>query len=425
MSCRARHWANFYKLRSGTVVPRCQQNNHTAAGESCTILTSIQHSHYGRTYLHLLQPPSVLFHTQHDEQKNNLHSRTRRTAMVFAQRTSQRKRPMCHKCGSTMAGHTRKNNMVVCPGSAERKSHLFSTPDTPPPTYEFHGFQVPPGDRWHWRNPNWVSPPHERRYEQAHRDVSLTPTEPLSDDGSGKENVSPSTMEHSPSPDYPDDDWADSSDPLYYYPNFSIKEESPEPQDDTYISDYSHSPPPRQWSSFSQSPITDVSLNTALRAGTPLYSVYRVPRQDIPKVKRTAQREGKLFSVMEAPPAHLAKIPREKSQETVWVILSDREEDLKYAVHSQHMPGAFAQGMTADFSDSETSAVAPVMQHVPFCNTIDQPVMRNATFDQSMYSIPSGLAGHETLRSAGYGFLQMAFAGIIGGLVVTYGRALL
>ncbi|KAG2060187.1 hypothetical protein BDR06DRAFT_872572 [Suillus hirtellus] len=273
--------------------------------------------------------------------------------MVFAQRTSQRKRPMCHKCGSTMAGHTRKNNMVVCPGPAERKSHLFSTPDTPPPTYEFHGFQVPPGDRWHWRNPNWVSPPHERRYEKAHRDVSLTPTEPLSDDGSGKENISPSTMEHSPSPDYPDNDWADSSDPLYYYPDCSIKEESPEPQ----------------------SPITDVSLNTALRAGTPLYSVYRVPRQDIPKVKRTAQREGKLFSVMEAPPAHLAKIPREKSQETVWVILSDREEDLKYAVHSQHMPGAFAQGMTADFT--------------------------------------------------GYGFLQMAFAGIIGGLVVTYGRALL
>ncbi|KAG1815685.1 uncharacterized protein BJ212DRAFT_1272666 [Suillus subaureus] len=265
--------------------------------------------------------------------------------MVFAQNTSRRKRPMCHRCGSTMAGHTRKNNMFICPGPAESKSHLLLSPDSPPPTYEFHGFQVPPGDRWHWRNPNWVSPPRERPHEKAHRDVSLTPTEPLSDEGPGKENISPFPMEHSPSPDYTSDDWAGSSDSLDYYPNFSIKEESPEPH-----------------------------LNTALRGGTPLYSVYRVPRQDVPKVQRTAQREGKLFSVMTAPPAHLAKIPREKSRETVWVILSDREEDLQYA---------------------------------------------------SMYSIPGGLAVQENLRSAGHGFLQMAFAGIIGGLVVTYGRALL
>lgn len=335
---------------------------------------------------------------------------------------------MCHKCGSTMAGHTRKNNMFVCPGPAERKLHHLLSPDTPPPTYEFHGFQVPPGDRWHWRNPNWVSPPRERPHEKAHRDVSLTPTEPLSDEGPGKENISPFAMEHSPSPDYPDDDWAGSSGPLDY-PNFSIKEESPESQFDTYISGCSHSPPPREWSSFSQSPVTDISLNTALRAGTPLYSVYRVPRQDVPKVQRTAQREGKLLSVMKAPPAHLAKIPREKSQETVWVILSDREEDLQYAVHSQRMPGAFAQGTTADFSDPKGNAVAPVMQNAPFCNAVCQPaaqhVMRNATFDQSIYSIPGGLAVQANLRSAGQGFLQMAFAGIIGGLVVTYGRALL
>lgn len=336
---------------------------------------------------------------------------------------------MCHKCGTTMAGHTRKNNVFICPEPAERKSHVLFAPDTPPPTYEFHGFQVPPGDRWHWRNPNWVSPPRQRPHEKAHSDVSLAPTEPLSDEEPGKENISPFAMEHSPTPDYPDNDWAGSSDSLDYYPNFSIKEESPEPQFDTYIPGCSHSPPPREWSSFSQSPITDVSLNTALRAGTPLYSVYRVPRQDIPKVQRTAQREGKLFSVMKAPPAHLAKIPREKSRETVWVILSDREEDLQYAVHSQRMPGAFAQGTTADFSDPKSNAGGPIMQNAPLYNTVDQlaaqHVMRNATFDQSMYSIPSGLAVQENLRAAGHGFLQMAFAGIIGGLVVTYGRALL
>jgi hypothetical protein len=128
---------------------------------------------------------------------------------------------------------------------------------------------------------------------------------------------------------------------------------------------------------------------------------------------------------MKAPPAHLAKIPREKSRETVWVILSDREEDLQYAVHSQRMPGAFAQGTTPEFSDSKSNAAAPVMQNAQFCDTVNQPAMRNTTFDQSMYSIPGGLAVQENLRSAGHGFLQMAFAGIIGGLVVTCGRALL
>lgn len=336
---------------------------------------------------------------------------------------------MCHKCGSTMAGHTRKNNIFVCPGSAERTLHIPLPSDSPPPTYEFHGFQVPPGDRWHWRNPNWVSPPRERLHEDAHRDASLTPTEPLSDGEPGKENIAPFSVRGSPAPDYPADEWDDDSDPLYHYPNFSVKEESPESQFDTYTSGYTNSPPPREWSPFSQSPITDISLNTALRAGTPLYSVYRVPRQDIPKVQRTAQREGKLFSVMKAPPAHPAKIPREKSQETVWVILSDREEDLRYAVHSQRMPGALTQGSTADFSLPQSNAAAPVMQSAPFSNVVDQPaaqhVLHNETFDQSMYSIPGELGVQGHLRTAGHGFLQMAFAGIIGGLVVTYGRTLL
>ncbi|KAG1752516.1 uncharacterized protein EDB91DRAFT_521322 [Suillus paluster] len=350
--------------------------------------------------------------------------------MVFAQRTvtSQRKRPMCHKCGSTMAGHTRKNNIFVCPASSQRTSHIPLPPDSPPPTYEFHGFQVPPGDRWHWRNPNWISPPRERPHETAHRNESLTPTEPLSDGGSGKENIAPFSVGGSPAPNYPADEW-DDSDPLYYYPDFSVKEETPEPVFDSYISGCTNSPPPREWSPFSQSPITDISLNTALRAGTPLYSVYRVPRQDVPKVQRTAQREGKLFSVMKAPPAHPAKIPREKSRETVWVILSDREEDLRYAVHSQRMPGALTQGSMTDFSFPKSNAAAPVIQNAPFCNAVDQPAaqrdVRNATFDQSMYSIPGGHAVQGHLRTAGHGFLQMAFAGIIGGLVVTYGRAFL
>lgn len=341
---------------------------------------------------------------------------------------------MCHKCWSTMAGHTRKNNLFICPTNLNRSaensptllSPLPSPPDSPPPTYEFHGFQVPPGDRWHWRNPNWVSPPREKPQEDTLRDESLTPTEPLFDDQSGKENLPPFAVGGPSAADHPANEWADHSDALDHYPNFSIKREGT-PDSDIYTG-CSGSPPPHAWSPFSQSPITDISLNTALRGGTPLYSVYRVPRQDIPKVQRTAQREGKLFSVMNAPPTHSARIPREKSRETVWVILSDREEDLRYAVHSQRMPGALTQGSSEDFDDPRGDAVAPVIQNASSGSAVDHPpqhLLRATTFDQSMHSMPGTLAGYGQVQSAGHGFLQMAFAGIIGGLIVNYGRSLL
>jgi hypothetical protein len=54
-----------------------------------------------------------------------------------------------------------------------------------------------------------------------------------------------------------------------------------------------------------------------------------------------------------------------------------------------------------------------------------QHVMRTATFDQSMHSMPGGLQVYGQVQSAGHGFFQMAFAGIIGGLIVMSGRALL
>lgn len=385
---------------------------------SHTLSTFLQGSHYD-----FLPFNEIAFRsTPHShEQKNNLYPRTHPTAMVFSQRTSQRKRPMCHRCWSTMAGHTRKNNMFICPTALNRSSEnspLPSPPDSPPPTYEHHDFQIPPGDSWHWRNPNWVSPPREKPQENILRDESLTPTEPLSDNQSGKENISPFA-------DSLANEWVDHSDALNHYPHFSIKSEEESPEPDIYMSGSSNSPSPRAWSPFSQSPITDISLNTALRGGTPLYTVYRVPRQDIPKVQRTAQREGKLFSVMNAPPAHPAKIPREKSRETVWVILSDREEDLRYAVHSQRMPGALSQSSSGGFDDSRGDAVT----QQPIDNAVNHPapqhVMRTATFDQSMHSMPGGLQVYGQVQSAGHGFFQMAFAGIIGGLIVMSGRALL
>lgn len=112
-----------------------------------------------------------------------------------------------------------------------------------------------------------------------------------------------------------------------------------------YFPRHSNSLSPRPWSPFSQSPVSDINLDTALRASTPLFKVFRTPFQDLDGIRRTAQREGKHVAIINAPPAHraMAKVPTDKANGTVWVVVSDRVEDLKYAIDSQQsgMPGTF------------------------------------------------------------------------------------
>ncbi|KIJ69929.1 hypothetical protein HYDPIDRAFT_23085 [Hydnomerulius pinastri MD-312] len=309
---------------------------------------------------------------------------------------SLRKRPHCHKCGSLMQGHRRKHGTLICPDqqslfSETAKSHSTplpsppaSTGGSPPatPTPESTperargGFKPPPGDHWHWRNPNWVSPPCKTRLHSP-SDLdrgSLAPTEPLTEyqaSHKGSYYPVPRTL-HEQEEEVPVEDgsWADdlNNEEDYDSQNSEQYEYFPYP---------SNSLSPRPWNSFSQSPVTDISLNTALRASTPLFKVFRTPREDLPEVTRIAQREGKHVGIMNTPPAHLAtaKIPREKADGTVWVLVSDREEDLQYAIDSQQrgMPGT----------------LFPEEQH------------------------------------RGMGFLQVALAGIMGGLMVTCGLAFL
>jgi len=81
---------------------------------------------------------------------------------------------------------------------------------------------------------------------------------------------------------------------------------------------------------------------------------------------------------MNAPPAHraIARVPTDKANGTVWVVVSDRIEDLKYAIDSQQggMPGTFFP---------------------------------------------------EESQTRGMGFFQVAFAGVLGGLMVAVGLACL
>jgi hypothetical protein len=187
--------------------------------------------------------------------------------------TSLRRRPHCHKCGSPMQGHRRKNGTFVCPGetsiftetvSSIRKSHSTPLPSppaspggspraSPPPSQGFSPvhekpiFNPPPGKRWHWRNPNWVSPPRKMRlytpsdWERG----SLTPTEPVTDPiGSQRgTHLSPNVIREEEEEGNHSASWSKSLD----------EEDNGVPNEDEfeYFHRHSHSLSPRAWSPFS------------------------------------------------------------------------------------------------------------------------------------------------------------------------------
>ncbi|KAH7916798.1 hypothetical protein BJ138DRAFT_995246 [Hygrophoropsis aurantiaca] len=295
---------------------------------------------------------------------------------MATQMSNQRKRPHCTKCGNLMAGHTRNGGSFVCPDEFEfmtpkpepRDSSLSPLPSPPEsPSGSPSGspapqstFQVPPGNKWHWRNPNWFSPPRKKRQDTPGEDrLSLVPTEPASDFGD---------FEREPFLNLPVHDYY----PQHYDEPYSYEREDTPPL--YYSTD--HSPSPRPWSPFSQSPVVDISLQTALRGSSPLFTTFRVPREDLESVHRTAEREGKYLGVMEAPPGQNGNIPQEKADGTVWVVVGYNEDQVKHIVHTQ----------------------------------------------QTSLELPSkGVQG----RGSEMGFVQLALAGILGGFIVTCGLAFL
>lgn len=259
----------------------------------------------------------------------------------------------------------------VSPGGSPHASPPPSSSFSP--VHEKPVFKPPPGKRWHWRNPNWVSPPHKMRlYTPSDGERgSLTPTEPVTEPIASQRvtRLSPSVIREEEEGN-PSVSWSR-----------NVDEEDNDVQNGEefeYFPDHSNSLSPRQWSPFSQSPVTDISLNTALRASTPLFKVFRTPREDLDDIGRIAQREGKHVAIIDAPLAHraMARVPTDKANGTVWVVVSDRVEDLKYAIDSQQrgMPGMFFP---------------------------------------------------EEPQTRGMGFFQVAIAGALGGLMVAVGLACL
>ncbi|KAH7887509.1 hypothetical protein F5I97DRAFT_842163 [Phlebopus sp. FC_14] len=301
--------------------------------------------------------------------------------MVKSNTSSGKKQPMCQTCHRPTLGHPRRGRKFTCvtessdssasplpeSDSLRLSTPLPSPPSSPPamtpspsPETPRQGFQLPQGDTWHWRNPNWVSPPPPKWRLHSPSDldrVSPAPTEPLTE--------------------VPDNEWGS-----HVVPD-TVVEES-EPADDASLygdndenpDEFSLNPSPRSWSPFSQLAERDTNLKNVFRGSTPLFNVFRTPCEHLANVRRTAEQEGKYVGVIKAPAAHsgTAQIPKEKADGTVWVVVSDRQEDLDYAIDSQQrgMPGTF--------------------------------------FQKEHYGI---------------GLLHVAFAGVLGGIVVLLGLAYL
>lgn len=234
----------------------------------------------------------------------------------------------------TMRSHSRSAPLPSPPVSPSPSPSPSPTSVSPPaytPT-----FNPPPGDNWHWRNPNWRSPARESiNIADSLTRASLAPTEPNTE---YQANIQGGHFSYSVTFQAPKQEPDDSNGLWEDGDNDEVGSTHSE-----YFGEFTPTPlnpaSPRSWSPY----LGANSFNSTLRESTPLFNVFRTRRTDVPKVTRAAEEEGKHVCVIDAPPHYsgTAKLPREKANGTVWILVSDREDDLRYALDSQQrgMPG--------------------------------------------------------------------------------------
>ncbi|KAH9844348.1 uncharacterized protein C8Q71DRAFT_41127 [Rhodofomes roseus] len=287
---------------------------------------------------------------------------------------SPRKAPQCRTCGSPMAGHKRPRGKPVCP---ERGS----TPVAPEPipqrgaTPRRHShtpeadFQLPRNG--HWRNPHWVSPVREREVERSMHS-SWAPTEVDGDSSSSSDEGSQVGNEETV---------------LY------------DLQDDDDVRSVAAASTTSSRSSASTSSVRS-TLSQLVTRSVPMASVWSTPTRDIPAISHAATKAGVSFAVVPAP-----KERRERS------VKPDGSSDHGDALERQNswwlVMGRDVEAVTRMIANTGAAAQG----------------QEGAEEDPCL----SGLVGaypihHAYLRPT---FLDILFAGAMGGLVVFCGLSML
>ncbi|EIW76200.1 hypothetical protein CONPUDRAFT_139634 [Coniophora puteana RWD-64-598 SS2] len=362
---------------------------------------------------------------------------------------TQRKRPKCHKCGMLMAGHKRRSGMILCPGTDDEyegstisaedvlqagasgsgtaverdstpDSSLPSPPASPGPKPN-NGLGSPerpttptfkvPQDKsiWHWRNPNWESPPRTTVTRRSPRSLvgflngSLVPTELASntnDQRTELNSVAANTDEKENVPtyrlpaSYPNP--ANLQTPLDYEDMFSNPGRVPSPlyaAEGPIISggaQYGYGEEEEEESSRPYGPDRELEpeeygsqiSSDAFDSIESLFRIIRAPRRDVPAITRAASRRGKYVAIVPTPPStQYSRGAFDDVEDTVWLAIGDHPQ----AVHEAASMGERSMSNVGSMQSSSGS----------------------------------------TIRSAGVGFLQVLFAGVVGGLAVTAVLALM
>ncbi|KAI0960139.1 hypothetical protein AcW1_004743 [Taiwanofungus camphoratus] len=282
---------------------------------------------------------------------------------------SPRKRPLCHTCGSPMAGHKRPRGSPVCPG-------LEASPPPSPAgrnplrrTAAVADFEIPDSGYWHRRNPNWVEREASPVDDEHHSTSSWVHTEPAEDAAADRAEEQ-----------LRDEDKVSGEDDDYHS-----------------VSDSSSSQSTASSSSVKR------SLTGLLMTSRHLASLFSTPPEAIPAVTRAARKHGLTTGLIRRP-------------------LSDQGQDVK----SEDNDVPIAHGTNLGRQSSWWMVMGQDPEAVSHLLDLHQGDAEGH-LGQTLHSRTKGNVGAYPVdvSSIRPTFLDVIIAGAIGGFVVLYGLSML
>ncbi|KAI0722656.1 hypothetical protein C8Q76DRAFT_719630 [Earliella scabrosa] len=346
---------------------------------------------------------------------------------------SNRKKPVCQKCGHPMAGHKRPYGSPVCPreGSYDsehcyepiRASELPDDPPTPTgspppplvapyikPRMPSPDFTVKPSASgyWHRSNPNWVDPQPKPPHESPPRHGSWVSTE--SDSGSHasparKRNLLPAA------PRQPVIDVDALEDPAARRTIDSAEGEAHDAGRGYGAEDTSDTQS-NVSSSSSRTILKRMSrgLSTVIGRGTPLASLYGTPREEVTAIAAAAQARGlhtrvlhREHDVKAEPTTPTRTTP---AREYSWWVAVGRDRGAVDALVDAQTP----RKPTRELPAEDESAALPVDTVEPY--DYAQGLVRERNERVGTYPVDP-----VRIRST---FIDTLIAGAVGGLVMFY-----